>query len=328
MRVVLVDPSHTVLRFVQRLLEAGGHEVRPFTDGRRALDYIKSDRDVDALITSTEPSSMSGLDLCSQTRAAAGTSRAIYVILMSSSTDEKMLIEALDSGADDFVGKPPTAEKLYARLRAAERVGSMQRELIRLATTDALTGVCTRRAFFGKAEELSARAMAGEALSAVMLDIDHFKGINDLHGHDVGDEAIMAVAREAMNEDVVVGRLGGEEFALLLQGRPLDQAACYAEALRQRLEKLEFVSGNGVVSLTCSLGVSEWEAGDTIDRLLKRADIALYAAKISGRNRVVRADAQLLTPDGGISLSAPGAAGAADVESRDRTPGAEQWAAA
>src|SRR5215218_1354137 len=160
MRVVLVDPSHTVLKCVSRLLEAEGHQVHAFTDGRQAIDYVKFDVGVGALITSTEPTSMSGLELCCQTRLAAGTNRAIYVILMSSSTDEKMLIEALDSGADDFVCKPPTAEKLYARLRAAERLGSMQRELIRLATTDALTGVCTRRAFFSKAEELCGRAVA------------------------------------------------------------------------------------------------------------------------------------------------------------------------
>jgi diguanylate cyclase (GGDEF)-like protein len=303
MRVVLVDPSPTALKFVSRLLEADHHDVRSFTDACKALDYIKSDPAVDALITSTEPTSMSGLDLCSETRLAAGTNRAIYVILMSSSTDEKMLIEALDSGADDFVCKPPTAEKLYARLRAAERVGSLQRELIRLATTDALTGACTRRAFFSKAEEMCVRAANGGALCAIMLDLDNFKNINDLHGHDVGDEAIIAVARQAMNEDVVVGRLGGEEFALLLEGRRLEQAVSCAEALRARLADLELHAGSGVVTLTCSFGVSEWQADDTIDHLLKRADIALYAAKVSGRNRVVATDAELVLPNGRNSRS-------------------------
>ena len=297
MRVVLVDPSQTVLKFVTRLLELDGHEIRSFTDGRRALDYIKSDLAVGALITSTEPTSMSGLELCSAARLAAGTSRAIYVILMSSSSDEKMLIEALDSGADDFVCKPPTAEKLYARLRAAERVGSMQRELIRLATTDALTGACTRRAFFSKAEELCARAAAGATLCAVMLDIDNFKNINDLYGHDVGDRAIASVAQLAMREDVLVGRLGGEEFALLLEGRDLAEAVDWAEVLRERLAQMGVQAGTGRLGLTCSFGVSEWERGDSIDRLLKRADMALYAAKLGGRNRVVAADPKLAFPN-------------------------------
>ena len=297
MRVVLVDPSPTVLKFVTRLLEADQHDVRSFTDGREALAYIKSDLAVDALITSTEPTSMCGLELCSETRRAAGNNRAIFVILMSSSTDEKMLIEALDHGADDFVGKPPTAEKLYARLRAAERLGSMQRELIRLAATDALTGACTRRAFFSKAAEMCQRAAAGHALCAIMLDIDHFKNINDLYGHDVGDEAIVAVARHAMSGDVLVGRLGGEEFALLLEGRPLGEAAACAEALRVRLAGLELDASPGVVTLTCSFGVSEWQPGDSIDHLLKRADMALYAAKLRGRNRVVAADAEMFLPN-------------------------------
>jgi two-component system cell cycle response regulator len=296
MRVALVDPSPTVLKFVTRLLEADRHEVRSFTDGREALDYIKSEPAVSALITSTEPKSMGGLELCSETRRTAGNNRAIYVILMSSRSDEKMLIEALDSGADDFVGKPPTAEKLYARLRAAERLGSMQRELIRLATTDALTGVCTRRAFFGRAAAMCERAAAGAALCAIMLDIDHFKNINDRHGHNVGDEAIAAVARQAMSADVLVGRLGGEEFALVLEGRTLAEALDCAEALRERLSRIEINGSAGLVTLTCSFGVSEWEPGDTIDQLLKRADIALYAAKVRGRNRVVAADAELILP--------------------------------
>ena len=299
MRVVLVDPSPTVLKFVTRLLEADQHDVRSFTDGREALAYIKSDLAVNALITSTEPTSMCGLELCSETRRAAGNNRAIFVILMSSSTDEKMLIEALDHGADDFVGKPPTAEKLYARLRAAERLGSMQRELIRLAATDALTGACTRRAFFSKAAEMCQRAAAGHALCAVMLDIDHFKNINDLYGHDVGDEAIVAVARHAMSGDVLVGRLGGEEFALLLEGRPLGEATACAESLRERLARLKLDASPGVVTLTCSFGVSEWRPGDSIDHLLKRADMALYAAKLRGRNRVVAADAELFLPNFG-----------------------------
>jgi diguanylate cyclase (GGDEF)-like protein len=327
MRVVLVDPSHTVLKFVTRLLEADQHQVRSFTDACKALDYIKSDPEVDALITSTEPTSMSGLDLCSETRLAAGTKRAIYVILMSSSTDEKMLIEALDSGADDFVCKPPTAEKLYARLRAAERVGSLQRELIRLATTDALTGACTRRAFFSKAEEMCARAVDGGALCAIMLDIDNFKNINDLHGHDVGDEAIVAVARQAMSEDVVVGRLGGEEFALLLEGRSLEQAVSCAEALRARLATLELHAGTSLITLTCSFGVSEWAADDTIDHLLKRADIALYAAKVSGRNRVVATDAGLIPPNVRNSRSVVRSSRVSGAESPACQAAAEQEAA-
>jgi two-component system cell cycle response regulator len=291
MRVVLVDPSRTVLKLVGRMLEARGHEVRAFTDGQAALDCIRLDLSVGALITSAELNSMSGMELCWEARLLATCNRQIYVILMSSNQDRHTLIEALDSGADDYIGKPPIAEELYARLRAAERVATMHDELIRLATTDPLTGVLNRRAFFERAREVCARADAGGALSAILFDIDHFKRVNDLYGHDVGDRAIRAVAQAAAGEELIVGRLGGEEFAALVDGQGLDRALASAERLRQNMASLKFDTSHGRLTLTCSFGVSEWEPGDTIDFMLKRADVALYAAKTGGRNRVVAANA-------------------------------------
>jgi two-component system cell cycle response regulator len=288
MNVVLVDPSRTVLKIVTGLLESRGHVVRAFTDAPEALDYIKSDPTVEALITSAELTSMSGIELCRRTRQLASRGRPIYVILMSSNRDGQTLIEALDNGADDFIGKPPDVEELFARLRAAERVGSMQRELLHLATTDPLTGMLNRRAFFVHAEEACARAAAGCVLSAVMFDIDHFKRVNDVHGHDVGDAAIRGIACEAATTgNAILGRLGGEEFAILLDGRAIRDAVAVAEDLRLRLSELRFETETEEMTLTCSFGVSEWQAGDTIDGLLKRADVALYKAKMDGRNRVV-----------------------------------------
>lgn len=291
MRVVLVDPSRTMRLFVTRLLQARDHDVLPFADGPEALARMCQDLEVSALITSGELGSMSGLELCWETRVLAGRDRPIYVILMSSSIDRSKLGEALDSGADDFISKPPIPDELYARLRAAERFATMQRELVRLASVDALTGLHNRRVFFELAAEAVARCGDGKGLTAIMLDIDHFKRINDLYGHDVGDQAIAAVAKAALTDGMVTGRLGGEEFAILLEGQALAEGARLAEQLRARMAALQFDSANGPMTLTCSFGVSERKAGDSIDDLLKRADIALYAAKTSGRNRVVTADA-------------------------------------
>jgi two-component system cell cycle response regulator len=297
MRVVVVDPSRTVLKFVSRMLEARDHDVCAFVDGHAALAHIKSDPDVEALITSAELLSMSGVELCWETRLLSSGRRPIYILLMSSNQDRRNLIEALDCGADDFIGKPPAPEELYARLRAAARLSSMQHDLIRLATTDPLTGLLNRRAFFEHAEEVCAWANTGGILSAVMFDIDHFKRVNDTYGHDVGDDVIRGVAQDAANEGALVGRLGGEEFAMLLRGQGQSAAAATAESLRQRIAALHFLTERETLTVTCSFGVSEWERDDAIDRLLRRADIALYAAKTAGRNRVVVADDSLSVSD-------------------------------
>jgi len=287
MRVVLVDPSRTVLKYLTHALEAQRHDVRSFTDAAEALQYIRLNHLVDALITSAQLPSISGRELCLEVRRVAGGRRPIYILLMSSSDERRNLVEALDHGADDFISKPPITEELYARLRAANRIVSMQRELIKLATTDFLTGVLTRRAFFEKAQELCARAKLGGVLSAIMLDIDHFKRINDAYGHSSGDEALRAIAREVSKEGAIVGRLGGEEFAMLFENVPLSRAVEIAESLRVRMQQLEVAIGQQTISLTCSFGVSQWQVDDTIDVLLGRADVALYKAKTNGRNRVV-----------------------------------------
>jgi diguanylate cyclase (GGDEF)-like protein len=294
MRIAVVDPSRTVLKLVTQLLEARGHTVRTFTDGREALDQITSDLNVDALITSMELASMPGVELCRQVRALATDGRPIYVVLMSSNYDRTKLIEALGSGADDFISKPPAIEELYARLRAAERLGDMQRKLYKLAMTDPLTGAMNRRAFFEKAQEACSRTETGGNLSAILLDIDHFKYINDDFGHDVGDRVLRVIASEVIAEKLMFGRLGGEEFAVLLEGKSEEDAVQIAERLRLRFAGMQIDADGKPVTFTSSFGVGQWLPGDTIDDVLKRADVALYQAKENGRNRVVLFGAQVL----------------------------------
>lgn len=295
MHVALVDPSRTVLKYVTALLQARQHEVTPFTDGRDALEFLQANRAVSAVITSAELGPMAGVDLCAKARSLASTRRPLYIILMSSNDDRNYLIKALDSGADDFMGKPPVPEELYARLRAAERLITTQTDLLRLATTDSLTGLLNRRAFFERAELALARAQAGTPLSAILCDIDHFKRINDLYGHAVGDAALRAVTSVIADATANAGRLGGEEFAVLVEDADLEQAAALAEDLRRAVETRNFGGNGDTLSLTCSFGVSEWRPSDSIDELLRRADAALYAAKSGGRNRVVAADSTLQT---------------------------------
>jgi two-component system, cell cycle response regulator len=290
MRIVLVDPSRTVLKCVARMLESRGHSAHQFSDGGEALAFIAANVEIDALITSCELATGSGLELCWQARLLAGSRRPFYIILMSSSVDRHTISEALDSGADEFIRKPPVAEELYARLRSAERLNSLHRELLRLATTDSLTGLPNRRAFFEQAEVACRAARTALGPSVVIFDIDHFKHVNDTYGHDVGDTVLRGVADAAGAGGALCARIGGEEFVLMLEGTGRAAAAEAAETLRARIAALEFDGGGTRFSVTSSFGVAECVAGDSIDDLLKRADTALYAAKTGGRNRVATCD--------------------------------------
>ena len=289
MRIALVEPSRTVQRIVTGIIGPWGHEVCPFMDGPEALAFLRSDKNIRALISSAELASTSGMQLVSDARALAGPQRPLYIILMSSSEERSKMIEALDRGADDFITKPPAPEELRARLRAADQITSMQTELIALATTDSLTGLLTRRAFVEAAERMLQRACTGQPFSVLICDLDKFKAINDTYGHAIGDLVLQKVSREVRSIDVAAGRLGGEEFAFLIGGR-LDDAVEHAECLRETVGELAIGAGNKTIRITCSIGAAEWEPGDTIDSLLRRADIALYEAKRSGRNRVIAAD--------------------------------------
>jgi diguanylate cyclase (GGDEF)-like protein len=291
--IVIVDSSRVVLRIVAGMLEPRGHVVTQFTDSAEALAYVTDTPKVRALITSLEVRPLSGLELCWSARLLAESSRPLSIIAMSSARNARNLAEALDSGADDFIDKPPGAEELQARLRAAERLTTLQGELIRLAETDPLTGLLNRRAFLHRTREAVQRTGSFGHLCAVLLDIDHFKRINDEHGHDVGDAAIKAVAG-LLEAEGIAGRLGGEEFAVALPGQRLADAETIAARLRLKASDLLIRSPKGPVRLTCSFGVSEWSEGETVEGLLKRADIALYEAKTTGRNRVVSAMTDLV----------------------------------
>lgn len=165
----------------------------------------------------------------------------------------------------------------------------MQAELVRLATTDTLTGLLTRRAFFETADKMWRKAPSERAISVFICDVDRFKPVNDTYGHDVGDMVLRNVSAEAQLVGVPVGRLGGEEFAFLV-GSPLDVAILIAERFRRAMNELTICSGDKKIGITCSIGVAQRRPEETIDSLLRRADVSLYEAKRLGRNRVITAD--------------------------------------
>lgn len=289
MHVVLVDPSRVVRRSVGEMLEAGGHTVTAFDNSRLALAHVEADTSVTCVLTSLEVQPLDGLELCWSLRALAGDRRPLAILVMSSTRDAKPLGEVLDTGADDFMAKPPDRGELWGRLRSAERVLALQTALIRQADIEQMTGILNRTAFLRQAGEAFAAQDATdlrETASLLLLDIDRFKAINDGHGHAAGDAVIRAVADVLRETGAVAGRLGGEEFGLLLRGHGGGGATVAAHRVRTRCSGLRVRMATGTALFTVSIGVAERSAGERVEALLRRADEALYAAKTGGRDRV------------------------------------------
>ena len=276
------------------LIEQGDHEVVSFADGLEALACITQDRDVRTLITSTQPLGITGIELCAAARKLSGSRRALHVILMSSTDDYYLAVTALDNGADDFIHKPPNPDELRARLRLADRVTSMKQQLIQYATTDSLTGLNNRRAFFDGAAELRRVTSGRKPLSVIMFDIDHFKRINDSYGHDIGDRVLAAVGGEAKMPMASPAASAGKNSVCSPMAASRD-AMDVAGELQRSIRALRFHHEGQSFGVTCSFGVAEWEEQDTIDRLMRRADMAMYEAKKSGRDRIVASDTFVLT---------------------------------
>lgn len=295
MHVVLVDGSRTGLMILQRLLEPRGDDVAYFTDGREALNYILTTPQAEVLITSFEIGGISGTELCWEARLLADAGRPLYVIAMSASNDSQHSISVLDAGADDFMSKPPRQDELNARLRVAERTLLMQRRLIDMATLDPLSNLYNRGAFRQKFDTEIATADVEGAFSLILFDIDHFKHINDIYGHDAGDEVIRRVGTLRVPPDAHFSRIGGEEFAVILPGVPTDGALAVADFLREQINAFEIERGSEIIRLTASYGVTEFRPGDTVNDLYRRADTALYHAKNSGRDRVSATVAEVVS---------------------------------
>lgn len=285
MHVALIDPSRVVLKIVSEMLRAGGHTVVAFSDSGAALAHVEADPTVTCVLTSLEVQPICGLELCWSLRALADERRPLTILVMSAARDDRPLAEVLDSGADDFLTKPPSPQELYGRLRSAERVLKLQQALIQQADIDHLTQLLNRGALMRRAEAALADAASGRPLTLLQIDIDHFKSINDRFGHDVGDAVIRCVARILRETGAITGRLGGEEFAVLMPGHGLAGAAVVAQGIRRQCAATA-VPRHPDLRFTASLGLAERAPGDTVDTLLKRADLALYAAKRGGRDRV------------------------------------------
>lgn len=314
LRILAVDDDPTSLFVLRRVLREEGHEVLCASDGAEAL-RLALENDLQAVVADWMMPRMDGLELCQALRCIQ-SGRELFFLLLTGRDTEDQIVAAYDAGVDEYVTKPFNSRILLARLRAGQRIielkkevdgerlvvqeqvqqlGLLNRRLQSAALTDPLTGLPNRRFIWDRlAEEWQSSESAHAPLTAMMVDIDAFKNINDLHGHEMGDivlKQIGEVLRTNVRKGEDLARIGGEEFLVLCPNTSLSQAAIGAERLRAAVEAHVFESPTFKGPVTVSLGVAErTEEMSGTDALLKAADDAVYAAKSAGRNQVKFAD--------------------------------------
>ncbi len=299
--VLLAEDDPVTLLTTRRFLQKSGYRVTTVDNGQAAFAALR-EHFFPIVITDWEMPELDGPALCRQIRATSFPGY-VYTLLLTARTSRDHILAGLEAGADDYLTKPLDEAQLIARLKTAHRIIELERRLtsaneqaIKLSITDALTGCFNRRHFMSEfPRELDRSRRFGTPVSLVMCDIDHFKRINDTHGHQTGDEVLRAVAQVFRNTirptTDWITRYGGEEFAVILPGTDLKGAMILAERLRQNLAMHDIAIPQGVLRATASFGVASelrvWPAeGATAEQFLAAADVCLYASKRAGRNRV------------------------------------------
>jgi len=300
LRVLLADDDPVSGRILDRHLRKWGFDPVQAINGTEAWERLK-DKETRLAVLDWEMPGADGPELCRRVRAE-GRSKYTYIILLTARDEPGDIIAGLNAGADDYMTKPLQFQELRARLQTGRRVVELenklldsQKKLYELATKDGLTKLWNRRAIIQFLdEELSHGRRAGTVTGVIMIDVDHFKSINDTYGHQVGDKVLAAMssrlAKRVRPYDRI-GRYGGDEILIVLPGCAAPDAARIAERLRRdclgQSARLKGVSQGFTISIGCasSAGFSR----PTVDRLIRAGDEALYEAKRLGRDRVVSA---------------------------------------
>jgi two-component system cell cycle response regulator len=294
--LIVDDRASSADRLVAALSDE--HTVEVEANPGEAL-FHAAEGHYDLLIVSLALDGYDALRLCSQVRSLERT-RNIPILALCDSDDHARMIRGLEIGVNDYLMRPIDKNELHARARTqirkkryTDRLRDNVQQSIEMAITDALTSLYNRRYMESHLGALVDQASArGKSLTALMLDIDYFKAVNDTHGHDAGDDVLREFAtriKKSIRGIDMACRLGGEEFVIIMPETDVAVAAIVAERLRRCVASEPFAIANGATQLevTISIGIATLDAGDSAASILKRADQALYRAKRDGRNRVV-----------------------------------------
>ena len=282
-KILVADDSNATRHFIRNVLSSHLYQIHEAADGEEALRILQEQPDFDLLITDHSMPGISGFEL---TKVLRQKLKRHDLCILGLSADSKGSLSAqfIKHGADDFLRKPFCPEELTCRVTTTLERRELLNALQRAAQIDSLTDLYNRRAFYEQGHNLLQVARRSQRpMSVAMLDLDLFKRINDNFGHACGDAALVGFARllqEAFGQ-TLIGRLGGEEFALLSK-LPAEQLASQLEQLRQRCAAVAYAKG--APPLSFSAGVYQ-SADETLESLLHHADLRLYQAKQQGRGR-------------------------------------------
>jgi two-component system, cell cycle response regulator len=303
MRVVIAEDDKISRRVLEASLSEWGYDVTAVADGKEALALLRGEDAPRLAVLDWMMPGLEGVDVCTKIRERVGQPY-VYVLLLSARNEKQDMLAGLKAGADDYLTKPFDTQELRARLFAGERILHLQDELIAArdalqfqATHDALTGLLNRGAILRDVtRELTRARREHVSVGLILVDIDHFKAVNDDYGHLTGDAILHGVAMRMsglLRAYDSIGRYGGEEFLVLAPSSDAEGSIQFAERLRAGVESTTYETEAGSLRLTLSLGVaiSNPEEAPNGQKLLQAADAALYRAKSRGRNRVAIATA-------------------------------------
>jgi diguanylate cyclase (GGDEF)-like protein len=302
-KILVADDDTLSLRMMERMLQHCGYDVVTAVNGRQAVDALAQQHGPRLALIDWMMPELDGPGVCREVRNRLADSY-VYILLLTSKHSSEDVVTGLRAGADDYLTKPSHPAELRARLHAGQRILELEDKLVEAreqmryeATHDGLTSLWDRGAILTLLRAELSRAMRDQLpVSALLCDVDHFKQVNDTHGHSVGDQVLQEVSvrllRSVRLHDAV-GRIGGEEFLIVLAGCNQENMKMRAEQVRKGISDFPIVTGDGPISLSMSIGaitIQGWDKTMPIEPYLKQVDAALYRAKAEGRNRVVCVD--------------------------------------